>query len=262
VNIFVCIKEVPDYHSRIVAGPEGGSTNRQEPRWAINPEDECAIEQAVQLKEEFPSVTVTALRIGHEREHDALIYALAMGADDAILVRSSEFLDPYRTAKALVGAIKQVDRKPDLILCGTESSDYNNLQVPQTLAQLMGLPCVTRIVEFSLSETILTLRRLVSGGSMETYQLQLPAVVACSYGLNVPRYAPLPRLRQAEKKPFNKLMLEEVGVSEKDQRLRYSNHRLPPVRSTGKRFDATDSGNLEETVNEVVDFLRADIKSI
>ena len=263
LNIFVCVKQVPDIRSDIVPNIEASYIETEHLHWAINPEDECAVEQSLLIRDQIPGSSITALRVGSEQDTEALISAMAMGADEAILVQACEDqLDPFMTAKALKGAIEHSGGKPDLILCGNESFGDESLQVSQLLAQMLCLPCITRVMGFSIVNTELELIRQIESGKTESYRVKLPVVVACNYGLNEPRYAPLPHIKMAYQKPMLKLSLHETGVSNEDQRLRYSNFRQAPVKKTGKSFNASSKNDIDNVVAEVIEHLRADLKSL
>ncbi len=261
LNIFICVKQVPDIRSDIVPNTDADYIETKHLHWIINTEDECAVEQALQIREQIPESTITALRIGSEKDSEALITAMAMGADESILVLAEEQqLDPYITAKALKAAIKHSGKKPDIILCGNQSFGEESCQVPQILAQMLDFPCVTRVTSFSFTSTGLDLASRIEGGLIESYKANFPIVIACSYGLNEPRYAPLPHIKRAYKKPMIKLKLNDIGISSTDRHLRYSNYRPAPIKKTGKFFDATNNSNIDNVVAEVIENLRADIK--
>lgn len=261
MNIIVCIKQVPDTHCQISPGENGDSIDEEDFFWAISPEDECVVEQALQISEQITDSTVTAIRIGAKENQEALVSALAMGVDNAILVRSAEQLDPFRIAKALAGAIKNMDDEPDLIFCGNISYDSQNQQVPQLLAQMLDLPAMTRVIEITLQDQQFRLGRLCDGGKIEIYRVNTPIVIACSYGITEPRYAPLPHIKRAEKQPIFEMSLSEVGVEKNDQRLRYKNFRLPVKREQGRSFNLTDTSQEELLLNELVDLLCKEVES-
>jgi len=263
LNIFVCVKQVPDIRSEIVPNSEADFIDTEHLHWIINPEDECAVEQALLFRERIPDASITAVQVGDKQDSEALISAMAMGADDAILVKvTDKQLDPFMTAKALKGAIEYCGKQADLILCGNESFGDESYQVPQILSQMLNLPCVTRILKCSIDDTTLRLERQIEGGVTEKYKLNLPAVVACNYGLNTPRYAPLPHINSAHQKPLTELSLDEVSVNDNDQRLRYSNYRIIPDKKAGKVFYAVDKYRIEGVVNEIVEILYSDLDSL
>jgi len=185
---------------------------------------------------------------------------MAMGADESILVETDDILDSFMTAKAIKGAIEKSGKSPDLILCGKQAIDDDCLQVPQVLAQMMELPSVTVVVGFEYKDGELSLKREVEGGSLEVYKVKTPVVVACNKGLNTPRYASLPGIMKAKKKPLTKLTLSDVGVTAEDRRIKYSDFRLPPEKPPGKKFEAMEDDKIAAVVKEVVGLLRNEAK--
>ena len=149
-----------------------------------------------------------------------------------------------------------------LFLRGKQAIDDDCMQVPQLLAQMMDLPSVSVIVNFESNEKVLTLKREIEGGALEVYEVSNPVIVACNKGLNTPRYAPLPGIMRAKKKPLTNYSLNDVGVSESDQRLVYSDFQLPQEKPPGKKFDASDQNSQADVVKQVVNLLRTDAKII
>jgi len=262
VNIFVCVKQVPDTETKVTPNSDGSYIETSSIKWIMNPYDEFAVEQALLHKAANAGSTVTVVRVGGTKDTEALRTALAMGADEAILVEAGDNLDSYMTAKAIKGAIEKSGKTPDLILTGKQAIDDDCLQVPQVLAQMMELPSVSVVVGFEGDGSNLTLKREVEGGALEVYTTSGPVVVACNKGLNTPRYASLPGIMKAKKKPLTTHSLGDVGVTDEDQRIKYSDFQLPPEKPPGKKFDATDEGNQASVVSEVVGLLRTEAKVI
>ena len=262
MNIFVCIKQVPDTETKVKPNSDGSYIETDSIKWIMNPYDEFAVEQALQVKQANSGSTVTVVRVGGVKDTEALRTAMAMGADESILVEGEDNMDSFTTAKALKGAIEKSDKSPDLILTGKQAIDDDCLQVPQLLAQMLDLPSVSVIVGFEQEGEELKLKREVDGGAIEVYKVEKPAVVACNKGLNTPRYASLPGIMKAKKKPLTKYSLEDVGVSESDRRVKYSDFQLPPEKGPGKIFEATDESKQREVVQEVVSLLRNEAKVI
>lgn len=253
MNIFVCVKQIPDIRSNITPNSRGDYIDTENLRWDINPEDECAVEEALLIRKQFPESTITAIRTGDKRKFEALVTAIAMGADDAILVRISEArLDPYMTALALKGAIDKSGKQADLILCGTEASGDESAQVPQLLAQLLNCTCVTRVTKCHISRDKMRLERRVEGGVTEVYRFRLPAVIACYYGINKPRYAPYPHILAAREKPLTEFTMNDLGHAEPEGYLRYSKLRRAPERKTDKLFHAIRDDQIEGVAEKIV----------
>lgn len=262
MNIFVCIKQVPDTETKVTPNSDKSYIETNSIKWIMNPYDEFAVEQALQLKASESGSTVTVVRVGGVKDTEALRTAMAMGADDSILVESPDHLDSYMTAKALKGAIEKSGKSPDLIFAGKQAIDSDNLQVPQLLAQMLSLPSVSVVTGFENDGGQLKLKREVEGGAVEVYEVTAPCVVACNKGLNTPRYASLPGIMKAKKKPMEKLSLADVGVSDDDIRVKYSEFQLPPEKPAGKKFDATEEADQQKVVSEVVNLLRTEAKVI
>ncbi len=260
MNIFVCVKQVPDTETKIVPTADGSFIETSSIKWIMNPYDEFAVEQALLVKQSNPAANVTVVRVGSVKDTEALRTAMAMGADDAILVEAGDNLDSYSIAKALKGAVEKTGKKPDLVLMGKQAIDDDALQVPQVLAEMMNLPSVTVIVGFELAGTAVKVKREVEGGALELYEMSTPCVLACNKGLNTPRYASLPGIMKAKKKPMAQYSLGDVGVSDADRRVKYSQFKLPPEKPAGKKFDATDAAKQKEVVAQVVGLLRTEAK--
>ena len=260
MNIFVLVKQVPDTETKVNPNGDKSFIDLSSIKWIMNPYDEFAVEQALLLKGQETSSTVTAVRVGATKDTEALRTAMAMGADESILVETDDILDSFMTAKAIKGAIEKSGKSPDLILCGKQAIDDDCLQVPQVLAQMMELPSVTVVVGFEYKDGELSLKREVEGGSLEVYKVKTPVVVACNKGLNTPRYASLPGIMKAKKKPLTKLTLSDVGVTAEDRRIKYSDFRLPPEKPPGKKFEAMEDDKIAAVVKEVVGLLRNEAK--
>jgi electron transfer flavoprotein beta subunit len=260
VNIFVCTKQVPDTETKIIPNGDGSYIETNAIKWIMNPYDEFAVEQALLMKGSDASINVTVLRVGSVKDTEALRTALAMGADDAILVEAKDNLDSFMIAKALKGAIEKSGKTPDLILTGKQAIDDDCLQVPQLLASMLNLPSVSVVVGVEGTAGKLTLKREIEGGAIEVYEVNGPAIVACNKGLNTPRYASLPGIMKAKKKPLAQYSLADVGVSDADQRIKYSGFSLPPEKPAGKKFNAADDA--AGIVKQVVGLLRTEAKVI
>lgn len=262
MNVFVCVKQVPDTETKISPNQDKSFIDLNSIKWVMGPYDEFAVEQALLFKTAHPEANVTIIRVGQTKDTEAIRTAMAMGADDGILVEAPDQLDPYSTAKAIKGAILKSGKKPDLIFTGKQSIDGDNLQVPQILSQMLELPCVSVIVGFeeNAGTKEITVKREIEGGALEIYKMTTPAIFTCNKALNTPRYASLPGIMKAKKKPLTTYSLADVQVSEADQRVKYSNFRLPPEKPAGKKFDAREDKNQAEVVKQVVSLLRNEAK--
>lgn len=262
MNIFVCIKQVPDTETKVQPTGDGNFIETSSIKWIMNPYDEFAVEQALVVKAANPDSTVTVVRVGGVKDTEALRTAMAMGADDSFLVDAPDHLDSFMTAKALKGAIEKSGKTADLIFCGKQAIDTDALQVPQLLGQMLDIPSVSVAVGFEQNGNALTIKREIDGGAIEVYEVSTPALIACNKGLNTPRYASLPGIMKAKKKPLTTLSLSDVGVSDSDQKVKYSNFQLPPEKPPGKKYEAMDDGAIGGVVKEVVGLLRTEAKVI
>lgn len=260
MNIFVCVKQVPDTETKIIPTSDGSFIETSAIKWIMNPYDEYAVEQALLVKQANPAANVTVVRVGSVKDTEALRTAMAMGADDAVLIEAGDNLDSFSIAKALKGAIDKSGKKPDLILAGKQAIDDDALQVPQILAEMLNLPSVSVIVGFEIAGSGVKVKREVEGGALEVYEMNTPCVLACNKGLNTPRYASLPGIMKAKKKPMAQHSLADVGVSEADRRVKYSQFKLPPEKPAGKKYDATDAAKQKEIISQVVGLLRTEAK--
>jgi electron transfer flavoprotein beta subunit len=260
LNIFVCVKQVPDTETKVIPNSDGTYIETSSIKWIMNPYDEFAVEQALLHKSANTGSTVTVVRVGGAKDTEALRTALAMGADEAILIDAADNLDSYQTAKAIKGAIEKSGKTADLILTGKQAIDDDCLQVPQLLAQFMKMPSVSVVVGFEGNGADLVLKREVEGGAIEVYETTCPCVVACNKGLNSPRYASLPGIMKAKKKPLAIHSLADVGVSDEDVRVKYSNFELPPEKPAGKKYEAMEEAQQASVVAEVVGLLRTEAK--
>ena len=249
MNILVCIKQVPDTETRIKIGGDKKSIDPTDVNWILNPYDEYAVEEALQIKERVGDTTVTVVSVGPERTVSAIRSALAMGADEAVLVKTDQVLDSLATAKALAAAIKEMPY--DLILSGKQGVDDDNLQVGPMVAELLNIPCVTYISELKLENGKATVKREVEGG-METVESALPALFTAEKGLNEPRYPALRGIMMAKKKT-----IQEKQIAIDSPKIQIVNIEYPPTRKGGRIV-----GQGVDAVPELVRLLREEAKAI
>jgi electron transfer flavoprotein beta subunit len=211
VNIIVLVKQVPDTESLLEVDTANATVNTQNVKWIINPYDEYAIEEALQIKAAKGEGTVTVVAVGPDRSEQALRTALAMGADSAILVNDSaaEGSDALGTAKVLASVLKGLSY--DLIIAGVRAVDDDGYQVPAAVAEYLDLPLVTAVIKQELEDGKIRCHQLVEGGSL-VVEAPLPMLFTAQKGLNEPRYASLPNIMKAKKKPLEKKSLADIGV--------------------------------------------------
>ena len=249
MRIFVCIKQVPDTETKIKIRPDGAGIDTAGIKWVMNPYDEYAVEEALKLKEAGKATAVTVITVGPKaRVVDALRTALAMGADDAIVIDAPEDLDQIATAKALAGAIK-AEGDFRFVLTGKLAIDDNAAAVSQMVAEFLNIPHATVVSKLEFGPENATAERETEGGTKEIVQLSLPALVAANKGLNMPRYASLPGIMKAKKKPVKELTLDAVGTSAADVRIKMKNFQLPPEKPAVKMLSGEAAAQAKELVH-------------
>jgi electron transfer flavoprotein beta subunit len=250
MKIVVCVKQVADSEARIKIAADKQSIDTTDINWILNPYDEFAVEEALQIKEKKGEGTVTILSLGPERSVSAIRNALAMGADDAILIKTDgQTIDSLATAKALAAALKEMEY--DLILFGKQAIDDDNLQVGPMIADLLNLPCVTAIAELSIEDGKAVAEREIEGGK-EIVETSLPAIFTAEKGLNEPRYPALRGIMMAKKKK-----IEEKQIAIDAAKIKIVNIEYPPSRKAGKIV-----GEGPDAVPELVKLLREEAKAI
>jgi electron transfer flavoprotein beta subunit len=250
VNILVCLKQTFDTEERIVV--ENGTVKEDGIRFVINPYDEYAVEEAIRLKEEVGG-EVTVISIGPARVEEALRTALAMGADDAILVDDPAlFGDEYTAAKVLAAVIRQ---KPyDLIIAGNQAVDDGSGQVAVRLAEELGIPHISTLTKLVIEGTDVTGHRDAEGDE-EIVTATLPVLVTAQQGLNEPRYPSLIGIRKAGKKPLTNVTMADLGLAAEDIKPRTAvrDTFMPKAKEAGKIL----SGGLSDQVKELVQSLKS-----
>ncbi len=243
----MCIKRVPDSATRVRIAPDGKSIDPEGVKYVLNPYDEFAVEEALRLKEAASEGAVAVVSVGPEEAKETLRTALAMGADEALLLRAdiplTATVDGLTVARTLVSELE--GREFDLLLFGQQAIDDDNMQVPVLVAELLGLPCATVVVQLEVSDGRAIARREVEGGH-ETVEFDLPAVVSAQKGLNEPRYPSLKGIMAAKRKP-----LEEREVTLPDPKLELLALEEPPPPEEGEIL-----GEGAEAVPELVRRLR------
>jgi len=229
LKILVPIKRVVDFNIKVRVKPDGSGVDLDNVKMAINPFDEIAMEEAVRFKENGKATEVVAVSCGSALCQETLRTALALGADRAILVESSEELQPLAVAKLLKALVDQ--EQPDLVILGKQAIDDDCNQTGQMLAALLDRPQGTYASKIDFEDQHVVVTREVDGG-LETVRLALPAIVTADLRLNEPRYVTLPNIMKAKKKPLEVKSPAElqVDVSPRLQTLKVSE---PPVRAAG-----------------------------
>ncbi len=213
MKVLVAVKRVIDPYVRVRVAEDGSGVITKNAKMAMNPFDEIALEQAIQLKEAGIATQIIIAAIGNDNTQETLRKGLAMGADKAIHVNTNSALQPLAVAKVLHKIVS--DEQPQLILLGKQSISGDNNQTGQMLAALLDWPQATFISDLAIEADIATVCREIDGG-LETLSLTLPAVMTADLRLNEPRYASLPSIMKAKNKPLSVLTLEDLKLTLKD----------------------------------------------
>ncbi|ABC23872.1 electron transfer flavoprotein subunit beta/FixA family protein [Rhodospirillum rubrum] len=209
MKVLVAVKRVVDYNVKIRVKADNTGVELANVKMSMNPFDEIAVEEAIRLKEAGTVTEVVAVSLGVAQCQETLRTALAMGADRGILVQSDVELQPLAVAKMLKALVEK--EAPDLILLGKQAIDDDANQTGQMLAALLGWSQGTFLSKLTLAEGKATVTREVDGG-LETLSLTLPSVLTADLRLNTPRYASLPNIMKAKKKPIETLSPADLGV--------------------------------------------------
>jgi electron transfer flavoprotein beta subunit len=209
MKILVPVKRVVDFNVKIRVKSDGSGVDLANVKMSMNPFDEIAVEEAVRLKEKGIATEVVAVSCGVAQCQETLRTALALGADRAILIETDETLEPLAVAKLLKALVDK--EQPALVILGKQAIDDDCNQTGQMLAALANLPQATFASKVDIADGVATVTREVDGG-LETISVKLPAVITTDLRLNEPRYATLPNIMKAKKKPLETLKPADLGV--------------------------------------------------
>jgi len=209
MKIIVPIKRVVDYNVKVRVRPDGTGVDTANVKMSMNPFDEIAVEEAVRLKEKGTATEIVAVSCGVAACQETLRTALALGADRAVLVQTDTELQPLAVAKLLRAIVEK--ESPGLVILGKQAIDDDANQTGQMLAALLDWPQATFASKVDIADSKATVKREVDGG-LETVEVALPAVITTDLRLNEPRYATLPNIMKAKKKPLETLTPEALGV--------------------------------------------------
>ena len=247
MKVLVGIKRVVDHNVRVRAKADGSGADIASAKMSINPFDEHAVEEAVRLKEAGIATEVVVVTVGAANAQDVLRHALALGADRAILVETTEHLQSLATAKVLREISKR--EAPQLILIGKQAIDDDAAEVGQMLAALLNIGQGTFASKLTVADGKVSVTREIDGGQ-ETLELNLPAVITADLRLNDPRYIKLPNLMLAKKKPLETIALTDLDVNT-TSKVATINVAEPPARAAGKMLNG---------VEELIEILRTQAK--
>jgi electron transfer flavoprotein beta subunit len=260
VNTLVFVKRVPDTESRIKINPETNSIVEEGLNFVLSPYDEYAVEEALRIRENKGG-KVVAVTVGREESLVILKKCLAMGADEAVLIKDPlpETYDGLRTARIIAAYVKAKAPDAKLFFFGKQSVGADNSQVPSMVAELLGVGQANVVVKLEVEEETATALREVEG-AQEKISLKLPAVVSAQKGLNEPRYETLKGIMMAKKKEIPVVPIEEIGLKPDELAAQVTIVRmdLPPSRQAGRVV----TGPPEETARQLADYLHNEAKVI
>ena len=249
MKVLVAVKRVIDFNVNIRVKSDNSGVETANVKMSMNPFDEIAVEEGVRLKEAGTASELVAVSLGIQQCQETIRTALAMGADRGILVQSDAELQPLAVAKLLKAVIER--ENPDLVILGKQAIDDDANQVPQMLSALLGWAQGTFVSGLTLNDGAAEVVREVDGG-LETLSLKMPAVLSVDLRLNTPRYASLPNIMKAKKKPIDVLTPDELGV-DVEPRVVTIKVVEPPKRAAGVMVGS---------VGELVDKLKNEAKVI
>lgn len=260
VEIVVLLKQVPATESLISVADDGVSVKTDDVKWVINPYDEFAVEEALRIKESLGG-SVTIVSVGSEKAVEAIRTALAMGADKGVLINAPavEGLDGLGIARILAAALKEIPF--DLIIAGQRAVDGDNFQVGPATAELLGIPHISMVVKQEIIDDKITCHRTIDGGSV-VVEAPLPVLFTTQRGLNEPRYASLPGIMKAKKKPVDIKTIADIGLDVGQigaPRIRIVAIKSPPDRKDGVMITGDSA---QEKVEALVRLLHEEEKVI
>lgn len=244
MKVLVPIKRVVDYNVKIRVKSDNSGVELDNVKMSMNPFDEIAVEEAIRLKEAGTVSEIIVLSIGPQQSQETIRTALAMGADRGILIKTDELVEPLNVAK-LIKAVSD-EENPEIIILGKQAIDDDSNQTGQMLSALLGWSQGTFASELKISDGKINVIREVDGG-LQTINLKLPSVITTDLRLNEPRYASLPNIMKAKKKPIDTLTAEALGV-DITARLSILKVEEPAVREAGIKVSSV--GELVEKLQE------------
>ena len=242
MKILVAVKRVIDYNVQIRVKEDGSGVHTDNVKMSTNPPDDNAIEEAVKLKESGKVKEVVAITIGEEKAQETVRKALAVGADRGIHVKADSYIEPLGIAKILKKVVEK--EKPDMVFVGKQAIDDDCNQTGQMLAAMLNWSQGTFASKINLKDKAIEMVREIDEG-LETLELNLPTVVTCDLRLNEPRFASLPNIMKAKKKPIEQMVAKDLGV-DLTNRIEQLKVEEPPKRKGGIKVS-----NVAELVNKL-----------
>ena len=237
MKILVPIKRVNDYNVKVRPNQSNTDVDLTNVKMAVNPFCEIALEEAIRIKEAGNAEEVVAVSVGSEKNQEQLRTALALGADRAILIKTEVEVQPLDVAKILVKIFEK--ENPKLVLMGKQGIDGDHNQTGQMLGAMLSIPQATFASKVEINADSVNVTREIDGG-LETLSVELPAIVTTDLRLNEPRYASLPNIMKAKRKPIDEINLEELGLSI-EQKVKTVRVESPSEREEGIKVDSVDA---------------------
>jgi electron transfer flavoprotein beta subunit len=250
MKILVCIKQVPDMESKFKIDGAGTWYDTADLAWRMNEYDEYAVEQAVQLKEQVGEGDITVLSIGPDKVKEAMKKALAMGCDRGVQVADDAVSgkEPFEIASII--ATFASDKGFDVIFTGMQSQDRGSAQVGVLVAEMLGLPSLTTVVDFSYQDGTVTAKRELEGGIRAIVKVKTPALFTCQLGLNKPRYPTLPNIMKAKKKELLSVVVGDLLQA--DPRQQTATVYFPEKKGGGLVLE----GDIAELADQLIQILK------
>ena len=242
MKILVAVKRVIDYNVQIRVKEDNSGIVTDNVKMSTNPPDDNAIEEAVKIKEAGKATEIVAITIGDDKAQETVRKAVAVGADRGIHVKADGIIEPLAVSKILKAVVEK--EKPDLVFMGKQAIDDDCNQTGQMLGALLNWPQATFASKIDVKDKSLEVTREVDEG-LETIEVNIPAIVTCDLRLNEPRYASLPNIMKAKKKPLDQMSATDLGVDTKP-RIEQIKVEEPPKRKAGIKV-----ANVAELVNKL-----------
>ena len=229
MKILVAVKRVIDYNVQIRVKEDGSGIVTDNVKMSTNPPDDNAIEEAVKIKEAGKATEIVAITVGEEKAQETVRKALAVGADKGIHVKTEGVLEPLAVSKIIQKIVEK--EKPDLVFMGKQAIDDDCNQTGQMLSALLNWPQATFASKIEVKDNTLEVTREIDEG-LETIEINIPAIVTCDLRLNEPRYASLPNIMKAKKKPIEEINVSDLGI-DITPRVQQLKVEEPPKRKAG-----------------------------
>ena len=229
MKILVAVKRVIDYNVQIRVKEDGSGVHTDNVKMSTNPPDDNAVEESVKLKESGKVKEVVAISIGEDKAQETIRKALAVGADKGIHVKADNYIEPLGIAKILKKIVEK--ENPDMVFLGKQAIDDDCNQTGQMLSALLNWPQATFASKIEVKDKKLEVTREIDEG-LETIEINVPAIVTCDLRLNEPRYASLPNIMKAKKKPIEQINASDLGV-DTSPRIEQIKVEEPPKRKAG-----------------------------